>query len=147
MRLFLYITLIALATATVAVGCGGGGDSSSSLTKAQFIRQADAMCEEFREGVVAVVKSPKYAESASRSAAESEQALNAAILAVVQEEAEELGELGAPSGDEAEVAAVAKGIEAAVRNARKNPNNAAGAFAGVEKLATKYGFKVCSEPV
>lgn len=153
MRTDIFKLLVPMAAAVVALlliaGCGGG-DSTTALTKAQFIKQADAICEKTDKDAVAAMGQAAKEEKTAAGKSGEEQISAAVLLAglgVVQQEAEELAELGVPSGDEAEIEAIVDGIEAAAAKAEKDPRHLEAAFAEVNKLAAKYGFKACSEPV
>lgn len=126
----------------IGVGCGGG---SGSLSKAEFIEQADAACEKADKAQLAAI--PQVPISGSRdSQANEEKVVLMAALPPVQKEAEEIAELGAPAGDEQEIAAIVKGIEDGVAKAEEDPiNGLESAFSAVDKRAAKYGFKACSE--
>jgi hypothetical protein len=162
MRLFLSL-IVVLAFASVVVGCGGSSDDSNSssaqptsesLTKAEFIKQGDAICKATDEKQKAVLNAYLKKEKPEISSKEAEEALQikmveAAGLPPIQAEAEELGELEAPSGDEAEIAAIVAGIEEAAEKAKEDPTSLLegapkGPFTDVDKLATEYGFKACN---
>jgi hypothetical protein len=138
-----------VAVALLIAGCGGGSDTTSSLTKAEFIKQADAICEQTDETVLAGMKqAAKLGVGKQKLSPKQEKALVLLGLTSVRKEAEELAELGAPSGDEAQIAAIVKGIETAVTEAEREPiNNLGSSFTEVNKMAAKYGFKGCSEPL
>jgi hypothetical protein len=148
------LTLLGLITALVfasfAIGCGNSGDSSTAaLTKAEFIKRGDAICEKTDEAQKAGLKA--YTEKHPKSQTTPtgvKDAVVAAGLPPIQSEAEELAELGAPNGDEAEVEAIIKGIEDALARAEKDPGSLlkteGNPFVGVDKLADEYGFKACN---
>jgi hypothetical protein len=129
------LTLL-VAAALVMAGCGGG---SSSVSKAEFVKAADAICRKADE---AQVKALTAAEGKS----EKEQIR--AGLRTIQAAAEELAALEVPSGDEDEIAAIVAEMEAAVNKVESgSPSTLQEAFTSVEKRAAKYGFKDCSEPL
>jgi hypothetical protein len=156
----LALALLAFA-ATVALlaGCGGGsGDDSTSsgteaMTKAAFIKRADAIC----------AKTDKTQEAAledffdQRPNAKPTQALNEKVVVVVglpavQTEAEEIAALPVPEGDEDEIQAIVDGVEEAVEKGEADPSSlvgkgTSGPFEAVGKLAGEYGFKACALPV
>jgi hypothetical protein len=124
------------AIALILAGCGGSDSTASSLTKAQFIKQADAICAKTDKAVLAAIS----------EAGVGERKVLIAGLQPVQKEAEEISALGAPSGDEEAIAAIVAGIEAAVRKAENTSLPAAkGAFAKVDALSAKYGFDDCAK--
>jgi hypothetical protein len=160
MRLRLSKSVLAIVGSSLLLaGCGSGSGSESSIgndsssqkvaapiTKATFIKQADAICAK----ADSVQRQAVEAHSKSRtSEAEEEELLRKFGLPPIQAEAEELGDLEAPAGDQAKVNLIVKGIKAAVVKAEADPASvltSTGPFAGVEKLAGEYGFKVCNSP-
>jgi hypothetical protein len=162
----MFITFVAaVAMTSIAAGCGGGNDqgtgsaastgatssptsSKATLTKAEFIKQADAICEKTDKVQEAGLKAylQKKPEAQSTKAGQSKMVL-AVGLPPIQTEAEELAELGAPSGDEAKVAAIVDGIEKAVEKGEAEPGSlltGSSPFTEVDKLAGEYGFKACN---
>jgi hypothetical protein len=158
-----FITLGGLVViALVAAGCGGGGDAgggerqtnSKTLTKAEFVRRADKICEQVDETQKAAfrnyfAKHPEAVESES---------LNRELVSVIglpplRTEVSQLDALPAPSGDEKEVQAIIFGLEEAVNKSEEEPDllvnlkNGAGPFTAVGKLAREYGFKACALPL
>lgn len=137
------LALVSVAS-LIGVGCGGG---SGSLSKAEFIKQADVICEKADEAQLDAI--PKVDVSGNpNSRANEERVVMEGALPPVRKEAEEIAELSAPAGDEQEIAAIVKGIEDAVVKVEEDPiNNLEGAFVAVNKRAARYGFKACSEPL
>ena len=158
------VSLVAVVMGVVLLaGCGGiDGDSQATdsttkivvttnpdLTKAELIKEGDAICEETDKtqevGLKAYLKKNPQGQS---NKAEQGKMVLAVGLPPIQQEVEELAELGAPPGDEATVQAIVGGIEKAVEEGEKDPTSLLGAannpFTGVSKLATEYGFKECN---
>lgn len=143
------ISLAAAALALFVAGCGGG-DSTSSLTKAQFIKRADAICTKANnDQLVAVQKAAKSTPKSEQNQAGKEKIIVTAGLPPIAKEAEELAELGIPDGDEKEVEAIIAGIEFALKKGEENPvlvlEGAASPFIPVNKLAAAYGLESCAE--
>lgn len=138
-----------IALAWCVAGCGGGGSTTTAaLTKAEFIKQADAICKKMDSSMPSVIgRAQKEQEGVHASAAKVDEAIAIAGLQLVQREAEELGELSPPTGDKATIAAILNGIDRAIVATEKDPTGAHNAFAEVEKMAAEYGFKECSEPL
>ena len=140
-----YSVIVALVViSAIGLGCGGG---TETLSKAQFIKQADAACNKADQGqLTAMTRVPISGNRYSR--ANEEKVIVDGALPPVQVEAEEIAELGSPAGDEKEVAAIVKGIEDGVAKAEKDPlHGLAKAFVEVGKRAAKYGLKACAEPL
>jgi hypothetical protein len=154
--------LVAFAIAAAA-GCGGGDDvatgkgaagdaaasqPASGLTKAEFIERGDAICKKADVEQVKVFDAfIKENPGIQRTeAGQNEMVLIA--LPQIRAEAKELAALEAPSGDEDEIAALVAGIEKAVEQGEGKPSvllgGAANPFDAVDRLADRYGFKVCN---
>jgi hypothetical protein len=145
----------ALAIAIVA-GCGGGGDSttgsdSSSLTEAEFIKQADAICEkgdkESSKEVEAFVEENNV-DTNKPTTKQQEEVITEVVAPNVQGQVEQISELGAPSGDEKKIEAMVDAVEEGVEEIEADPkkliegNNPLGKGS---KLAKEYGLKSCGE--
>jgi hypothetical protein len=153
-------SLIALLVAVAAIamivaGCGGSSDSSestSSLTKAQFVKQGNAICakgnkeiqegfEEFEKEVGSQNKQPTKAQLT--------EAIETIVLPAVRQQVEGVKALGAPSGEEAEVEAITDSAEEAVEKGEEDPaaltTEKADPFAKANKLAREYGLTTCGE--
>lgn len=145
--------LAALCLSALAMGCGGGESTASeSLTKAEFIKAADAICKaadktQNAELAAYVKKNPK----AESNEAEQIKLVAAAGLPAVRVEIEELTELGAPDGEEAEIEAMLTSMEDALEESEDDPSKVLDAtkspFVAVEKEAAKFGFKACNSPL
>jgi hypothetical protein len=166
-RIFLNIRSLFLLAAAVALllaagGCGGSDSSASengevtvesgSLSKAQFVKQADAICQK-RVVEVQLKFRPLSRSFASASPAEQEaeasKFVNDVIVPAYEEQIEEVSALGAPSGEEEKVAAVLNAIQARLGDAKEDPSKflqTASPFAKAAKLGRAYGFTVCGGP-
>jgi hypothetical protein len=152
--------LVAISAALLSAGCGGkSGEETQSRasqstkakgnpTKADFIRQAEAICLE-TDRVQKRVQADYTQKNPNSSVAASEKALLAAGLEPVRTEAKELAALHPPTGDKREIEAIVSALEKAVKTAEKDPNTLGlgkrFAFAEVEKLAGEYGFDECEK--
>lgn len=133
----------------MVVGCGGGNDGTteaSSISKAQYIKQADAICTKTEDRQEALVQ--KFGEKEKKQTANSEAELvSFAGLPPLQQQVEELSELPPPSTGAAEASAYLKALEDAVKAGREDPAALLGGtenpFAKAEELGQKFGFKVC----
>jgi len=129
-----------------AFGCGG----SDSPTKAEFVKQADAICAETdktqRVGLADYQQENPGSES---NEAGQSKAIVEVGLPPIRQEAEELAALEAPSGDEEKIEALVTEIEKAIEKSEADPTLLLGAenpFDQATKLATEYGFKACRNP-
>lgn len=152
--------LIALLVGVVAVlavfaGCGGGdGDSDgdgSSLTKAEFIEKADAICkdgeksiedgaEQFAEDNDVDVEKPTKQQQ--------EDVIRQVVAPEIRKQAEEIGQLGAPAGEGKEVEAIVAAVEEGADELEGEPAQlleGKNPLAEGSKLAHEFGLKVCGE--
>lgn len=154
---FIFMSLAAVAL--LAVGCGSSADGEGNtteeeaVTKAAFIKQADAICEQTDKTQKTEQRAfeKKYPEADSSDPWQ-EKIVVEVGLPPVQTMAEELSELSVPSGDEEEIEAIVDGLEQGVDEAQANPSSmlkkgSAGPFTEVFKLTKEYGFKACATPI
>ena len=107
--------LLLVVTAMAVVGCGDDSDSdaadgsieTSSLSKAQFVKRANAICVKGNKKVVARLGA-YLGKNASKKQGEEElnaDAAKAVIVPEIESQIEEIRALGAPSGDEEQIEA------------------------------------------
>jgi hypothetical protein len=152
--------------ALLAAGCGGSGNDDSataassssevtvetgSLSKAQFVKQARAICtkshENFERDAVQILKRQNADPTkASKGDPEAELVLDA-FVPNFQSQIDQVSELGAPRGDEEKVSAFLTALQEAVDGASNDPR----AFVRSEadlgkapKLAKAYGLEECA---
>jgi hypothetical protein len=152
-KAFLAAVAALIALAAIVAGCGGGGDTTDetvTLTKAEFVKQGDAICKKATE------RSEKEAEEFAEdndftlekaSKEQLEEAVSAVLVPDLERQAEELDALGAPKGDEDKVEEIIVSLEDATGEIEDDPGLV---FDGkVLRKATEkaeaYGFKVCGE--
>ena len=154
----------AMAIALLAVGCGSSDDSTtdsttdsgsvatSSLSKAEFIEQADAICSKANDSISEEAEA--YAEDNGISTdkepsdEEKEEIVVEVIVPAIETQVDEIEELGAPSGDEETITAIVEGIRTASSETADDPSLAFGSptpFEDVNKEAQDYGLEVCGE--
>ncbi len=152
------VALVALAVlgATLIAGCGDGdetADETVTLTKAEFIRQADAICRNTREAIIegSVPEIEKVAGTPEMRQVELK-LISSLLVPTVEKEVEDIRALGAPAGDEAKIEKILKLTEEAIAEAKTEPltyTQGAGYKQGAEhfgeayKLSLKYGMKEC----
>jgi hypothetical protein len=144
------ITLFAaaLAVAMVVTGCGGGDSSTASITKAKFIKQADAACkkgeEEIQKNFAVYVKKHKVEKPTEDDYAE---LIEVVLLPSAEQEIDDIRALGAPSGDEDQVEALLEAREASLEKAQAEPKlviqNSKKIFGEASQMADEYGLKDC----
>lgn len=146
MRAVAGVALI-IAAALVA-GCGGGGDTSTAaaLSKAEYVKQANAICKKGQQNREAAVN--ELAEEVKPGADPGELPKAGLVEAVTDPLAtmvDELAALPAPEGDEAQVEGFIQGYEKAVEEIEEDENAAFNGelFGEPDKKALKYGLEDC----
>jgi len=169
-RFFLSIRAFFLIAAVLSLllvtgGCGGGdsatgssGDSgevtveTGSLSKAEFITQADTLCKasraKFDRAFNNRAQGFQSASSSQEQAVWLEGIVDDIFLPTYESLIAKIGSLGAPSADEEQVTAFLLATQEAVDNARENPVDTFDRltpFNRAIKLATAYGLAGCAE--
>lgn len=143
------IVLVAL----LVVGCGSDGGSSSSvstasntsvtITKAQYIERADAVCGRTEKKQLALVDEFPKQKPTQQAQVE---LVEFAGIPPLKEQAEQLNELPEPNKAAGEAKAYVDAFSNGVKGADEDPSamlEAPTPFAKAESLAVKFGFKVC----
>lgn len=148
-----------LAIAVAGAGCGSSSDSSSggdessasALTKPEFIKAADAICEEGNENIEG--EAEEFAEeneidTKKPTTAQQEEVVSEVVAPAIREQAEGISALGAPSGEEETVEAIVAAVEAGAEEAEEEPSvlisgEGGGPFEEANELANEFGLKVC----
>jgi hypothetical protein len=145
--------MAALAVALPVAGCGGGGGGESSngptISKAAFVKKADAICkgsiERIEKSFVAYLR--KSGGGIHPGKAAEEELVGKVLVPSVKREVKELRALGAPSGDEARVDAIVEALEEGVETAESDPkavtNSSEVVFGIASRLAKEYGLEAC----
>jgi len=142
--------------AMIVAGCGGDSDSTestSSLTKAEFLKQGNAICakgeKEIEEGFEEFAKENNLPENKQPSKAQLTEAVEEVVLPAVDEQVESIRDLGLPSEGGEEADEVLKAAEEAIEKGEEDPaslaNEKADPFAKANKLARDYGLTKCGE--
>ncbi len=146
-----------IAIALIAAGCGSSSDSSStttaSITKAQLIKQGDAICaagnKEIEAEFEAYAKKNGLSENKEPTKAQQTELGETILIPSVQKQVDEIRALGAPSGEEEEVTAILDTVQEEIEQTEEEPATLASSnsepFAKGNKMAQEYGFKVCGE--
>lgn len=138
-----------VALVMLIAGCGGGGDETTEpLTKAEFIKQGDAICKEGNEASKTEIED--FAEEQGfqlekLSKQQSQEVVTEVLVPNLQQQTEELDALGAPKGDEDEIDALIASLEEGTTELEQNPSSffKETALAKPIRLENAYGFKVC----
>jgi FtsZ-interacting cell division protein ZipA len=144
-----------VAIAAIVAGCGGSSDDeTSSLTKTQFIAQADAICKkgntEIESEVESFAEKNGIEENEEPSKAQQAEVSETILAPNIENQAEEIRALEAPSGDEDEVSAMLDSLEEGVEEVEANPqapfeSKQPNPFGAANKLAGEYGLRVCGQ--
>jgi hypothetical protein len=153
---------IAIAVSVVAIGCGNDDESSSasgsgtgessSLTKAEFVKKANAACTEEREGGFERIAAytEKHRSEGLPEALLAAKALKVTLLSMIGGELDALRQLEAPLGDEKEVEAMLTTIQAELEKAKEvklrpelPPEAIEDKFPKANKLIRSYGLTSC----
>jgi hypothetical protein len=122
--------VVGIMVLTVGAGCGSGGDSST-VTKAEFTKQANAICakrkKEWQTTLASYEKEVKEKNVTGNVKAQTEIAedlLDESMLPALQGQLEGLEDLGAPEGKEKQVEKwlddLSKGVEQVEKNGVKS---------------------------
>lgn len=155
MRGLVAITAALLLGALAVAGCGGGNSDetaeATSISKAEFIKQGDAICKKAgKEARDAISKATKEQEEIERklSQKEQEEVVRSVVLSPIKQMTDELAELGEPQQQGAEAQAVVNALQKAVQDALAEPLSIFEAgespFTKAEEQAGEFGFQVCS---
>jgi len=139
-----------LAFAIGLAGCGGGSDTTeaSTLTKAEYVKQADQICAktEGRQRAL-LTKFQKENTKLGSGQAATEKMISFAALPPMEEQIQELSQLPPPSKEAAKAKAYVKELEKGLEIAEQEPGTlliTPGAFTKSEEAAQAFGFKTCA---
>ena len=144
-KLLSIICLVAAALLLFGVaGCGEDDSSAATLTKKQFIKSAEGICEQAE--TEQLKKATKYLQG--HPGAEEEDAVIPAGLPPIEEELNKLEALGLPKGGEAEIEAFLDALQVALDQAKEDPGSVlaqqGNPFEKPNKIGSKYGLKACA---
>jgi hypothetical protein len=148
------LAALVLASGALAAGCGSSDSSTSSssssttaaLSKAEFIKQADAICTKGNQAINAAQKKAFGPGKPSKS--QVEQFVNDALIPSIQTQISGVKALPAPAGDEATVTKMLDDSQAALDKAKQDPSallSGGGPFAQANQELKAYGLKVCGQ--
>lgn len=157
MNRFLALLVAVAAAALVAAGCGSSDDSTTdsteSLTKAQFLKQGNAICaagnEEINTGFEKFFEENEFTKKKQPTEAQFEEAAEEVVLPSVRKQIDELKELSPPEGEEEQFETLFENAEAQLEKGEEDTsllvdeNN--DLFASVNKEAKALGLGSCAE--
>jgi maltose-binding protein MalE len=148
---FIAVLVGVLALAALVAGCGSssGDSTTASLSKAEFIKQGDAICQkgnkEIETGFEAFMKENGIKGEPSK--AQGVEISETVLIPSIETQSEELRALGAPSGEEGEISAMLDALDEGVEEAEEDPEallaSESDPFGPANKMASEYGLKVC----
>ncbi len=143
--------LVLSALALVIAGCGSDDDT---LTKAEFIKQADVICKKAddREAgeFVALAKSNPGEFEPPNVKKGQEKAIRVILIPSIQKQVKDVEALGIPEGDEEELERFFDEVESGLEKVKEDPlsidsSREKSPLYGSFKLGQAYGFKLCRE--
>lgn len=143
---FLAVAGLLIVALLAVAGCGGG-DETTSLTKAEFTKQANAACKEHskeRDELFKKVSNELDPSEVTRK--DQEMLISEVLLPPYEKNIESLESLGAPEGDEKEIEALIEAMEGSVEKVEAQPLVAlrtTSQFAEPNALAKNYGLDDC----
>lgn len=146
-------TAIVLAVAALASGCGDDDDEggfspvvSDSISKVEFLRQADEICLS-AESQIEAAADDLLAGEEDPPPEEVEEVALAVVVPALESEVAAIAALGPPLGDAEQVEAILDATRAGIAEIEADPQSLIdGAPAGLieaEKLARRYGSQQC----
>jgi hypothetical protein len=144
--------------ALITAGCGSSDNTESTattaaLTKAQFLKQGNAICaegnKEINKKFKAFFTKENLNEHEEPSKAQKEEAAETILIPAIKKDVEGIKALGAPEGEEEQVEEILDAAEEAIEELESEPAEAIEesnhAFVKVNKLSREYGLTVCGE--
>lgn len=156
----LCVAVAIIAALLLAAGCGSdsSGDSevtvqTGSLSKAEFIKKADAICEAARTEFLTKFTAFFKAHESDLGDKQKEEAFFSEMLETIlgpniEGEVEQMSTLGAPKAYAAEVASFLNALQKRIDEAHEDPTGLTGTpypFKKAEDAAAKVGMQGCSE--
>jgi hypothetical protein len=156
MKSIRFVILGALAAGLIAAGCGSddnndkqsfgtsvGSASTASLSKAEFVSQANAICQtsnqELDQAGQALGQNPTPEELNSF--------VTDNVVPTIQKQLDAIRSLGAPAGDEQTVNAILAAADTGLQNLEADPTlittSGGDPFSQANQLADDYGLTVC----
>lgn len=123
-----------LTAGLLMAGCGDSDADAEPLTKAEFVKQANAICFKASEEVGDEVREDKESD------------LISATAVALQKDVDGIEALGVPSGDEAQIEAILDNVNKAIESIESTPKpgrEANDAIVKAENQAKAYGLKSC----
>lgn len=144
------LCLVAIGLSLALAACGGSSDeSTTALTKAEFLKQGNAICSKGNEEIGKAAEKEFPRSGGRPSQKEMEQFTSQTIVPDLESQIQQISELPAPEGDEEKVEAIVEEAEASLDKLKEDPSlvtseGSENPFAKANELAGEYGLKVCA---
>ena len=128
--------------AAFAIGCGGSDDT---LTKAEFLKQGNAICAKGNKEIDAAANKT-FKKGQEPSKAQITKFAEDTLIPSVEEQVSGLRDLNPPSADEDQVNKILDEADSALDKTKDDPSIFASnqdPFKKANQLATDYGLKAC----
>lgn len=139
--------LLAVIVLTIA-GCGGGDETTTSLTRAQFVKQGNAICEQQEKRRETIIREAIKGQDQTKLLPQAQrEEVVVETVPPYEAMAKEIGELGAPEGDAEEVEKIVEEMEKAANSVRSDPATAlesTSQFEEANNFTTRYGLTACA---
>ena len=139
-----------LALVALIVGCGGGDSTTTTseapLTKAEFIRKGDAICQTGNQASTTEIEqfAKENGFGSEPNKAQFEEAVTEVLVPNLKQQTDELDALVPPTQDEDKIEALISSLRETIAKMEKNPSSLEeNALAEPIRLENAYGFKVC----
>jgi hypothetical protein len=146
MRRKTLVVLLVSAIGAAGIGCGGGDDeTTSALTKAQYVKQANAICAKHNKEMIAKYTS-LIREAGQLTPKVADEAVAKASVPGMKQQLEELRALPAPSGEEDKVEALLERRQEALEKVEADPGfkTSGDPFEEFNQSLTDYGLTECA---
>lgn len=141
--------LVAVGMSLALAACGGSDDSTTALTKAEFLKQGNAICEKGNQRIGKAAEEEFPRSGAKPSQGELEGFVTQTVIPSVQRQLDQIGELTPPAADEEEVEAILSAAQSGLDKAKADPSlltkEGPGPFEKANELADEYGLTTCGE--
>ncbi|HEX5988816.1 MAG TPA: hypothetical protein VFY75_01215 [Solirubrobacterales bacterium] len=148
MRRKFLLLVLSLAVGAIALGCGDSGDdSTASLTKAEYIKQANAICAKYTKQMAAdFLRFSKENRDQQNNLKVAKEGIAEITVEPTKEEIEDLRALPVPSGEEEKVEALLVRREEALEKIEKEPlfKVSGDPFEAFNKPLHDYGLTECA---
>lgn len=137
--------------ALVVAGCGGVESNETSpteISKAEFISQADAICQESNAAIEGEIEST-FGGGAKPSKQQETEFVTETIIPSIEGDLAKIGDLPIPAGEDEAITQFLDDAEAGVSEAKDDPEGfpkSAPSLGKSSEEAAAYGLKVCGQP-